>query len=199
VEEVIVNDLNGLLLKVSTPIQSRLVMGQLLTCAPADPDCLFSDPDMSEFAQLLIDTRLLDNRYRDPITKEFIPRLKFLAGADYWTAFIPTNDAMAQARAEGLIPEDKDSLNNFLMYHFIIDDVVFDDGNLNGDFPTNYSYIDTVDNTTIREVLTIDNEPGNLTITDVTGQVVALDHADANLLVRQGVMHKINSVFKYTE
>ena len=199
VVEIEVNEYNGLLVKVDKPIQSRIVMGQRLTCAPLDPDCAFADPDFSQFAELLVEAKLLDNRYRDPTTKEFIPRLKFLAAADYWTAFIPDNAAVDQARAEGLIPEDRDSLANFLKYHFVIDNVIFDDGMESGIFKTNYTYIDTVEQVTIREVLQISNEPENLVLEDVTGQVVPLDHSNANLLVRQGVMHKINSVLKFTE
>ncbi|MCK4746651.1 MAG: hypothetical protein KAT15_06440, partial [Bacteroidales bacterium] len=91
VQELEVNERNGLLVKVDHPIESRLVMGQLLTCSPTDPDCVLADPDVSEFAQLLVDLKLLDARFRDPVTKENLPKLKFLAGADYWTAFIPTN------------------------------------------------------------------------------------------------------------
>lgn len=199
IEETIVNEYNGYLVKVNAPIQSRVVMGQRLTCAPADPDCLYADPDFSDFADLLVKTRLLDNRYRNPATKEFIPRLKFLASSDYWTAFIPTNAAMAQARLDGLVPTDTDSLKNFLLYHFIIENVVFDDGMDSGNFPSNYSYTDTINNIVVQEILTIANETGNMTITDITGQEVVLDNADANLLVRQGVMHKINSVLKFTE
>ena len=197
--EIEVNEYNGLLVKVDRPIESRIVMGQRLTCAPTDPDCAFADPDFSQFADLLVETKLLDDRYRDPTTKEFIPRLKFLAAADYWTAFIPNNAAMDQARLEGLIPEDKDSLKNFLLYHFVIDNVIFDDGKESGIFNTNYTYIDTAQNITVNEILTVRNQPQNLILEDVSGQEVPVDHADANLLVRQGVMHKINSVLKYTE
>lgn len=199
IESVDVNEYNGLLVKVDKPIQSRLVMGQRLTCPPQTPDCFLADPEFSQFADLLVDTRLLDNRYRDPVTKEFIPRLKFLAAADYWTGFIPDNDAMAQAYAEGLVPEDTDSLKNFLQYHFVIDQVIFDDGKDEGVFNTNYSYIDTTQNLTVREVLYVSNEPGNLVITDVTGQEVPVLHDEANLLTRQGTMHKISSVLKFTE
>jgi hypothetical protein len=67
-----VNERNGLLVKVDYPIGSRLVMGKLLTGELADPD-------VSEFAQLLIDSRLFDDRFRDAITSENIPNLKFLA------------------------------------------------------------------------------------------------------------------------
>ena len=199
IQEIEVNEYNGLLVKVNKPIESRIVMGQRLTCAPQDPDCAFADPDFSEFADLLVEAKLLDNRYRDPTTKEFIPRLKFLAAADYWTAFIPDNDAMAQAYAEGLVPEDRDSLKNFLQYHFVIDNVIFDDGNVEGNFDTNYSYLDSAEQVFVRASLQVYNEPGNLVLEDLTGQTVTVDNAEANLLVRQGTMHKINSVLKFTE
>ena len=52
--EIDVNEYNGLLLKVDKPIESRIVMGQRLTCAPQDPDCAFADPDFSQFAELLV-------------------------------------------------------------------------------------------------------------------------------------------------
>jgi len=206
VEEVEVNDQNGLLVKVDNPIGSRLVMGQLLTCSPQDDQCLLPDPEFSEFAQLLIDLRLLDQRYKDPATKEFIPKLKFLAGSDYWTAFIPSNAAMNQARADGIIPiefpstsEGKDSLTNFVMYHFIRDEVVFDDGLKSGMFETNYSYKDTVDNSTLYKKLRIENESNNLFIEDNSGKIIYLDHAKANRLVQQGTMHKIDAVLVESE
>lgn len=33
----------------------------------------------------------------------------------------------------------------------------------------------------------------NLSVEDLTGQTVAIDHADANFLVEDGVLHKINT------
>jgi uncharacterized surface protein with fasciclin (FAS1) repeats len=198
VEEIEENEKNGYLVKVDQPIQSRVVMGQLLTGDLADPE-------FSEFAQILIDLRLL-KRFRDPITKEDYYKLKFLAAADNWTAFIPTNDAVAQARAEGIIPYEKpsssegqDSLENLMMYHFLVDKVVFDDGKESGSFKTNYSYIDTLDNSTEHARLKIMNSPNELSIEDNTGQVVNVDHGEANILVRQGVMHKIDAVLKYAD
>jgi uncharacterized surface protein with fasciclin (FAS1) repeats len=206
VGEVIVNEQNGLLVKVDYPIESRIIMGQILTCNPADEGCTLADPDMSEFAELLVDLKLLDDRFKDPITKESQPRLKFLAGDDYWTAFIPTNAAMEQARAEGIIPyefpktaDGKDSLENFVMYHFIRGKVVFDNGEASGEFKTNYVYKDTVENINVYALLQVNNQPQNLSLTDRTGQEVFLDHAKANILVRQGTMHKIDAVLKYTE
>jgi hypothetical protein len=194
--EVVENERNGFLVKIDKPIETRYVMGQYLT----------NDPDISEFVKLLTSARLLDVRFRDPITKEVIPNLKFLSSEDYWTAIIPTNEAMAKARAEGIIPETyptstegKDSINSFIYYHFIKEDVVFDDGKESGTFKTNLSYKDEDGITTLYKPLIINNQRNNLTFKDISGQEVKLDHANANILVRKGVVHKINSVLKYYE
>jgi len=195
VTNIIENEYNGYLVKVDNPIMSRYVMGQYLV----------NDPEVSEFTKLLSDARLLDTRYRDPITKEVIPNLKFLAGAKAWTGFIPTNEAMAKARAEGIIPAKypttttgKDSINSFIMYHFVKDDVIFDDGVLSGNFKTNYTYKDVDGKTTVNGTLLISNTiPKNLSIQDVSKQTIILDHAKANFLTRKGVCHKIDTVLKY--
>lgn len=205
----IIPEPNGNLVKIDYPIASRIVMGQLLTCPRLEPECTLADPEFSDFAKILVDLRLLDDRARNPVTREFIPNLKFLAGADYWTAFIPTNAAVEQSRVEGIIPtyeklselspEGQDSLENFALYHFIRESVVFDDGVLSGDFPTNYSYRDTINDVNVYGTLNVMNEANNLMLEDLTGQVITLDHAKANRLTRKGVIHKIDQVLKYTD
>lgn len=200
--EVMPNDKNGFLVKMDKPMESRFVIGQYLT----------TDPDVSKFKTLLVDFRLLDERVRDPITKEIIPNLKFFAAAKTWTSFIPTNEAMQKAIADGVIPEGsgrtwynslsdgaKDSINSFIMYHFIPKNIVFDDGVKYGTFDSNNRYTD-VDGTTVRySKITIDNEPKNLKIHDLSGQEVLLDHAKADILIRKGVVHKLDSVLKLYE
>ncbi|MBL7111203.1 MAG: fasciclin domain-containing protein [Bacteroidales bacterium] len=199
VQEVIENDYNGLLVKVDNPIESRIVMGHILYGE-------FADTNLSEFSELLEDLKLFTPKYKDPVTKENIPNLKFLAAADYWTAFIPTNAAMEQARMDGIIPytipgstSGKDSLTNFAMYHFIKDDVVFDDGKRSGTFETNHTYKDTIDGTTLNSKIEIMNFPENLIVKDLSGQEVTVDHENANILVQKGVVHIITSVLKYSE
>ena len=190
IEESIENERNGFLVKVDYPVVSRVVMGKYI----------MSDPDLSDFAQLLIDTKLLDSKYKDPITKENIPNLKFLAVSKYWTAFLPTNAAMAEARTLGLVPKTTsvDSITSFIMYHFVKNDVVFDDGLRSGTFTTNRTYKDPIDGkTNLYSTVEITNSPNNLSVKDVSGQVINVDHADADILVRKGVVHKINSVLKY--
>ena len=210
--EVIPNDINGYLVKVDRPIGGRLVMGQKLVAGlPAkDANPLWFDPDFSEFADLLVKANVLDPRTRNTIYKQVIPNLKFLSVDKYWTAFIPSNAAIAQARAEGILPaKDKypttsagrDSMLNFLNYHFVRGSTFFDDGKRSGDFKTYRTYKQTIDGvvTTLSSTVNIVNSPNNLTITDLSGKVIQLNHNDANVLVRNGVIHKINSVLKYYE
>ncbi len=204
VQEVVPNQRNGFLVKVDNPIESRYVMGKLLTGKYTTTVDL-SDPEVSEFASLLVSANLLDARFRDAITRENIPNLKFLAAYKKWTAFIPTNEAMAIARQEGIIPAaypktttGRDSIDRFLKYHFVINNVIFDDGKESGNFDTYYTYKDPLDQTkTLNAKVKVMNSPGNLSVQDVSGQVVQVDHSDANLLVRKGVVHKINKVLKY--
>ena len=203
VQDIVVNELNGLLVKVDKPIENDLVMGKILA-GNDDEVRYFADPELSDFAEFLSDSRLLDHRYKDPVTKENVPNLKFLAVADYWTAFLPTNTAMQQAKLDGIIPEEypkdkaaKDSVNAWIYQHFVRDRVIFDDGKLQGKFNTNSAYFDTIDNETKYVRVTIANSPNNLSVTDKTGQVVNVAHENANILVEKGVVHKINTVLKY--
>jgi uncharacterized surface protein with fasciclin (FAS1) repeats len=193
VTEVIENEVNGFLIKVDKPVESRLVMG----------DYIMSDPEISEFAKLLTDSKQLV-KAQNADTKEIYYNLKFLAGSKYWTGFLPTNDAMKKARQQGIIPEKfptsvagKDSINNFIFYHFVKEDVVFDDGKLSGTFKTNRTYKDTDGKTILNATVAISNIPKNLSIYDTSEQVVFLDHAKANILVRKGVCHKLDTVLKY--
>ena len=200
VTDVIENDRNGFLVKVDRPVESRLVMG----------DYLMSDPEVSDFAKLLTATNLLA-RAQISDTREVYYNLKFLAAAKYWTGFIPTNSAMKQARDEGFInipaspttgwysklsAAGKDSVNSFIMYHFVKDDVVFDDGKLSGNLSTNRTY-KNAEGKTVNATVKVSNIPKNLSLYDVSEQVVYLNPAKANILVRKGVCHKLDTVLKY--
>ncbi len=202
ITEVEVNERNGLLVKVDYPIGSRFVMGKYLAGT-------LLDPDVSEFARLLTKANLLDARASDPVTRENIPNLKFLAANKYWTGLIPTNAAIQEARNAGIpIPssaatpawttEQKDFMDKFLKYHFIQGTVVFNDGKLSGNFDTHSTYRDPLDRTKILNAkLRVINSPGNLVLQDISGRQVPVNNSNANFLVRKGVMHKVNSVLLY--
>jgi len=192
VNQVIENKVNGYLVKVNKPIESRLVMG----------DYIMTDPEISDFAKILTDAKLLV-KAQNADTKEVYYNLKFLAASKYWTGFLPTNAAIKKAREQGLIPykfptttAGKDSMNNFIMYHFVKDDVVFDDGKLSGNLSTNRTYKNE-EGKTVNATVKVTNLPKNLSLYDVSEQVVNINHSKANILVRKGSCHKIDTVLKY--
>lgn len=169
---------NGRLYYVDQTILTKYRMGQYI----------MSDPDLSEFAKLMIEVNMLDTAYVEPITKNKYPNIKITeaSGAFYWTAFIPDNAAMAKAKTDGIIPTDAADLLSFVDYHFI-QKTIFDDGVLNGTFETLLAGTS----------LDIANSVNNLQITDASGQVVSVNHGDADHVVRRGVVHKITSVLNY--
>jgi uncharacterized surface protein with fasciclin (FAS1) repeats len=179
------NDLNGMLFYLDNVIKTPG-----LTAAEA----IGNDPDFSEVYALFDKAGLLDT-IKDPFSEDLKAELLFLSESNSWTMLMPTNAAIAQAESEGLIPEDPDELADFLKNHFIREEVIFDDGMKSGTFNTNY--IQTVTATeVIYAKLVVVNNPGSLQITDMTGQLVNVSHANANKLIEGGVLHKINSVIK---
>lgn len=186
IKEKIINDKNGILYNVDNVIKSRYAMGKMI----------WRDPDLSMFADLLVRTSLLDRRFIDQITRDTIPNLKFLAEGNYWTAFIPTNEAMMKAEEEGLIPSNTLERRKFLMYHFVRNNVIFNDGNLSGVFPSQALAPFSVGGP-LYEQLKITNKKNDLQVTDNTGQVVKVDPSKANYLTAKGVVHKINAILKY--
>jgi len=185
------NDLNGILHYIEKPIKSKFQLG----------DFFYRDPELSAFTKLLKTNKFLTVK-ADPISKDTIVTITFLTESDYWTAFGPTNAAIEAAKASGNLPKDKTKeMENFLKYHFIRNNVIFDDG---GNLETGMGVTKTYDS---QRILTVDpvlgtlyaplkivNEENNLTVEDVAGQVIKVDHAVANVLARKSVGHKINSV-----
>ncbi|MBW8331145.1 MAG: fasciclin domain-containing protein [Prolixibacteraceae bacterium] len=186
IDNIVTNDRNGILNKINIPIKSNYVMGKYLVY----------DKNVSKFKDLLVRTRMLDPRNIDQITRDTIPRLRFLEEADSWTGLIPSNEAMDKAESEGLIPTNNDSLKSWLQYHFIRKNVIFDNGKASGEFPSQRVDLVTT-NGTQYSTLKIRNVVNNLSVEDHSGQIVSIDHSQANILVREGVVHKINSVLKY--
>jgi uncharacterized surface protein with fasciclin (FAS1) repeats len=173
---------NGTLYYIEKPIRTRYRMGQYIA----------SDPDLSKFAALLVKAGVLDLNFKETDTKNAYPHIKVTEepGLFYWTAFAPTNAAIDAAAAAGLdtaasTEAGKAALKSFVNNHFI-QKTIFDDGKVSGSFKTQYG-----------SYLNITNAPGNLQVTDKTGQTVTVNHADADHLVRRGVVHKITSVLKY--
>ena len=188
------NDLNGILHYIDKPIKSKFLLG----------DFFVQDPDLSKFTKLLKENKLLTVK-ADAISKDTIAALSFMTEASYWTAFGPTNAAIDAAEAAGTLPKNKtDAMKNFLLYHFVRKNVIFDDGGnqvdgmgVTGTYDSQLSItpVDPIIGIQYRP-LKIVNEENNLSVEDASGQVVKVDHALANILARKAVGHKINSVLK---
>lgn len=150
------------------------------------------DDELSEFFNLLYEAGAVDT-ITDTQTLIEYPRIRFLQEQDYWTVFAPTNDAIITARNNGLIPEDTKELNDFLRYHFVHNNIVFDDGKLSGVFPT--AKIDSVSaSLTYYAPLQISNVSKNMRLTDQQGNNANVIHSKANNMVKTGVVHKIDKV-----
>lgn len=178
-----INEKNGVLYTMDNSIRARYEFGQYL----------LNDPDCQEFANLLIQADLLDPNNIDQVTRDTVPNLRFIAENNYWTGLIPSNAAVTAAINDGIIPTDQTELKDFLSYHFIRKDVIFDNGEKSGTFDSNS--IEEVTATAINYYkIDVNNIAQNLSVTDNSGQVVQVDHANANNLVRKGVIHKIDAV-----
>ncbi|MDX2414393.1 MAG: fasciclin domain-containing protein [Bacteroidales bacterium] len=189
----------GIMYHTDIPITSRNYSVAKLLHNDVDPEYeqTLTDTTLTEFSDLLADNRLLNYRIKDLSTGEYKPLISFLGNADEWTVIAPTNEAIREARAEGYIPSDRDSLSRWLQYHFIPANQIFDDGNPDGTgtFKT-FMTDEIIGDVTIYETIEINNATNNLQLTDKTGQVVNVEHSMANMLAQKGVVHKINKVLK---
>ena len=119
----------------------------------------------------------------------YYKRLKFLLTYENWTGFLPDNDAIADAEANNLIPQDSVELGNFLKYHFVANELITDFDAVSNDFITAF-----IDSTGVPLELKIQSEPKQMVVTDGSGEDVQIDHNTANVFVRDGIAHRIKTV-----
>ncbi len=177
---------------IDSKINGKLMLLDNVVKAPKKSVAMHiaTDPDFSEFFQLCVQADLIDSLTIQG-TLERIPRIKFMIDAEKWTCFIPDNNSVTTALTNGNIPQDTDSLISFIRYHFVPDAMLVDFYEKTGTYETAAS--DTLGNPL---TLDIDITPGQLDVSDRTGQVVTVAPSDANILVSDGIYHKILSVFK---
>ncbi|MFA9391109.1 MAG: fasciclin domain-containing protein [Prolixibacteraceae bacterium] len=150
------------------------------------------DPDLSEFYNLLFEAELADTAI-DAETNIEYPEINFLKEFKEYSVFAPSNDALNTARSNGLMPSDIDSLKQFIRYHFVVNNVIFNDGKLNGNLSTariDSSNIEATYYTPIQVV----NSKNNLRLVDRSGSNINVNNSTANYLVQFGVVHKIDKV-----
>jgi uncharacterized surface protein with fasciclin (FAS1) repeats len=155
---------------------------------------ILNDPELSDFGTMLDTLNLIDSIQADyEIPGVRFPRINFMNQLNQWTVFAPTNQALADAVIAGLLPTDEDELKEFVYYHFVRGTTVFDDGEFSGTLPTHRK--DAIIGSDIfYESVDMSNAIHSLTVTDMTGQDVTVEHTDANRLIEGGSLHKINSV-----
>ncbi len=186
VEETL-NTVNGNLFILDRAIKEPLNVAEFIS----------SDPDLSSFWDLLVEAGMIDS-IQEPFEQPGIeyPRVIGLSALKQWTILAPTNQAITDAELAGLIPQDldeiADTLKSFLEYHLVRDRAIFDDGGYSGTVESQ-SYVPSFSGP-VYKTIEVTNVKDNLSVEDLTGETVAIDHADANNLVEDGVLHKINSV-----
>jgi uncharacterized surface protein with fasciclin (FAS1) repeats len=149
----------------------------------ANPDDF---PQYQKFFQLcyLADLMLLDeNQY--PLS------LNNIAVGTYYTCFIPTNKALEEGILDGIVPNDPDSLQQFLRYHFV-EGVIFPDGEKSGEFST--TRIDEESGYLFNKIEII-NQKDDLKVKDNMGNIRNV--ISANRLAQDGVIHQIDSVLLF--
>lgn len=186
IDEEIESEINGILYMLDNALKTpKRTMAKFV----------MDDPELSDFLELVnsVETEDLITQGVDIQTEDTIYTFNFAGESDSWTAFIPTNDALASYT----IPEGVDTID-FIRYHFV-QGAIFDDGNLSGMFET--AKIDTIteDEGIIYSEVSISNSPNALAITDKTGQEITVPHATANNIVQKAVVHKINGVLRLEE
>jgi uncharacterized surface protein with fasciclin (FAS1) repeats len=141
-----------------------------------------TNPQYREFYKLCYESGLI------VLDEEQAPQsLGNISTGTYYSCFIPTNQAILDGRADGSIPADPDSLQQFLRYHFV-EGVVFDDGKKSGTFNT--TRIDEVSGY-LFNTIEISNQKYDLEIMDNMGNTRSV--ITANRMAEDGVIHQIDN------
>jgi uncharacterized surface protein with fasciclin (FAS1) repeats len=122
---------------------------------------------------------------------QFPLSLNNIAVGTYYTAFIPTNEALEEGILNGIVPDDPDSLQQFLRYHFV-ESVIFPDGEKSGEFNT--TRIDE-ESGYLFNTIEIINQKNDLKVKDNLGNIRNV--ISANKLAQDGVIHQIDSILLF--
>ena len=105
----------------------------------------------------------------------------------YYSCFIPSNEALESGIANGSIPAEADSIQQFLRYHFV-EGVFFPDGEKSGIFNT--TRIDE-ESGYLFNMIEVLNQKYDLRIKDNMGNIRNV--VNPNHIVEDGVIHQIDS------
>lgn len=145
-------------------------------------------PQYAKFFQLCYESGLLlMDENQTPIS------LNNISVGTYYSCFIPTNEAIDQAKSEGIIPTDPEELQQFVRYHFV-EGVIFSDGKKSGEFNT--TRIDEASGYLFNTIEVINNKY-DLKIKDNLGNIRSVLPVNPNLMAEDGVIHQIDSVLLF--
>lgn len=119
---------------------------------------------------------------------------------NFYTAFIPTNEAIEQAVADGYLPAevspsdnaDKQHIANFIRYHILANKTIIPNGVEAGIFETLQKNIEG-DVSNIR----VFNQEGLLQVQDNFGTTATVVNANSNKLANFAILHQIDTYLKY--
>ncbi|UCS92132.1 fasciclin domain-containing protein [Echinicola marina] len=165
------------------------------------PELIFENPQFDRFAEYLENSSVYNANSL---------AIEGVAIGQFFTALIPSNDAIDQAILDGVLPADprtgdageREKIAAFIKYHFVPRNIIVPDGKKivseNGeDFPTVYATVEGE----IKEVV-IDNSangfqaPYTMTVTDEKGNVANVIIPDSNVLGSYCVLHSIDRVLE---
>lgn len=118
---------------------------------------------------------------------------------DFYTLLIPSDEAMDQAVADGVLPADphtgdfaeQELIRNFLRYH-IIKKTVIADGREEGGFESLFT---DIEGNTARVDIRVD--AGRLQVTDQQGRIANTVPENSNVLADLSVIHQLDTYLKY--
>ncbi|WP_164891188.1 fasciclin domain-containing protein [Botryobacter ruber] len=137
-----------------------------------------------------------------PLYNKTTGEINGIANGAFYTYFIPSNAAMDQAVADGVLPADPTSTNvadremidGFLIYHILNRFAIIPNGKEEG-------RLESVFKTLIGDVttITVDNEPNQLKLTDMKGRTANVVVANSNKIANRSVMHQIDNYLQYVQ
>jgi len=127
----------------------------------------------------------------------------------FYTAFIPTNEAMDAAVAAGVLPaninpadtKDKERVGNFILYHILNKKTIAANGAAieSGTYESLYKTIEgTITTLNVQVAAGLVGKYSNLTVTDMKGRSAQIVLGNnSNVLANRALIHQINGYLQY--
>ena len=150
-------------------------------------------PQFSKFFNFLNNSSIYDKRTGE---------ITGVSNGAFYTYFIPSNEAMEQAIADGVLPanpattvlSEKQKIESFLLYHILNRFAIIANGREEGRLESVYRTPQN-DVTT----LSVSNKPNQLTVTDMKGRTAHVVNENSNVIANRSVMHQIDNYLQFAK